>query len=129
MNRYLDWYEQAKIDFEKAKNDLKLGYYEWCCFTAQQSCEKVVKSLIMKLGYTPWGHSITNLLKLIQDKINIPDEIIEKAQLLDAYYIPTRYPNSFSEGKPSDYYNKRMAEEAIDAADKIIGFCENYIIK
>jgi len=32
MNRYLDWYEQAKIDFEKAKNDLKLGYYEWCCF-------------------------------------------------------------------------------------------------
>ncbi len=73
MNRYLDWYEQAKIDFEKAKNDLELGYYEWCCFGV--------------------------------------------------------YPNSFAEGKPSDYYNKRMAEEAIDAADKIIGFCENYIIK
>ncbi len=129
MNRYLDWFEQAKIDFEKAKKDFESGYYEWCCFTSQQSGEKAVKALIMKLGYTPWGHSITNLLKLLRDKIKIPEDIIEGAQLLDSYYIPTRYPNSFSEGKPSDYYNKKLAEEAIDAAYNIIKFCENHLFK
>ncbi|MGC8943612.1 MAG: HEPN domain-containing protein [Caldisericia bacterium] len=129
MNRYLDWYEQAKIDFEKAKYDLKQGYYEWCCFTAQQSGEKIVKALILKLGFSPWGHSITNLLKLLKEKIEIHEDIINKAQILDSYYIPTRYPNSFSEGKPSDYYNKKMAEEAIDAASEIIRFCENYLLK
>ncbi len=129
MNRYLDWFEQAKIDFEKAKKDLEGGYYEWCCFTSQQSGEKAVKALIMKLGYTPWGHSITNLLKLLKDKIEIPEDIIESSQLLDSYYIPTRYPNSFSEGKPSDYYNKKLAEEAINAAYNIIKFCETNIFK
>jgi len=129
VNRYLDWYEQGKLDLEKAKKDLESGYYEWSCFTAQQSVEKVVKALILKLGFTPWGHSITNLLKLIKKEIKISDELINKAQVLDSYYIPTRYPNSFSEGKPSDYYNRKMAEEAIDAASEIIRFCENYILK
>ena len=35
----------------------------------------------------PWGHSITGLLKEIRKKVNIPEEILEDAQLLDAYYI------------------------------------------
>jgi HEPN domain-containing protein len=29
VNRYLDWYEQGKLDLEKAKKDLESGYYEW----------------------------------------------------------------------------------------------------
>ena len=129
MNRYLDWFEQAKIDLEKAKLDLTNGFYEWACFTSQQSGEKSVKALILKFGFTPWGHSITALLKLISDKIRIPKEIIECGQLLDSYYIPTRYPNGFDSGKPADYYNERVAKEAIDAAGKILEFCKDYIFR
>ncbi|MGA1843999.1 MAG: HEPN domain-containing protein [bacterium] len=53
--------------------------------------------------------------------------LIELAQLLDTFYIPTRYPNGFSIGKPADYYNKRMAGEALHAAEEIIRFCEVYL--
>jgi len=33
------------------------------------------------------------------------EDWMEQAQRLDTYYIPTRYPNGFSAGKPADYYS------------------------
>jgi len=129
MNRYKDWFEQAQRDFGKAKLDVKNEFYDWACFTSQQAAEKAVKALCMKLKFDVWGHSITNILQFLKEKINIPEKIIELAQLLDTYYIPTRYPNGFVTGKPADYYNKKMAEEAINACDEIIRFCESYINK
>jgi len=127
MNRYKDWMEQADRDREKASLDFVHGYYEWCCFTAQQAAEKAVKALGMKIGLDVWGHAVTNLLRLLSDDIHIPAEIIESAQLLDTFYIPTRYPNGFSIGKPADYYNKHMAGEALDACEKVLGFCASAI--
>lgn len=81
----------------------------------------------MKLGFDVWGHSITNTLKLLTDTIEVSDEIMESAQLLDTFYIPTRYPNGFSMGKPSDYYNEKMAKEALNACGTVIGFCKAHI--
>ncbi len=127
MNRYKDWLEEAAIDAQKAQVDLQHGYYNWCCFTSQQAAEKAVKALSMFLGFDVWGHSIVGILKIIKEKIEIPEIILEKAQLLDTFYIPTRYPNGFSMGKPSDYYNRRMAQDSINACDEIIKFCKSSI--
>jgi len=124
MNRYRDWLEQAEIDLEKGRIDLRHEYFNWACFTAQQAAEKAVKGLCMFLGFEPWGHSITNMLRLLRDRIDVPAEMVENAQMLDAFYIPTRYPNGFSMGKPSDYYNSKMAGEALNACEKIIRFCK-----
>ena len=124
MNRYRDWLEQAKRDLQRAHIDVQYEYWEWACFTCQQSAEKAVKSLLMNYGYTAWGHSITAMLRNLSN-VSIPDIVMEQGQKLDAFYIPTRYPNGFIEGKPADYYNQRQAQEAIDAATNIIRFCEN----
>jgi HEPN domain-containing protein len=61
------------------------------------------------------------------ERVEIPVPLLEYAQLLDAYYIPTRYPNGFAEGKPSDYYNRKQAQEALDAAGEIIRFSKDHI--
>jgi len=127
MNRYKDWLEQGERDREKAALDFMHGYYEWCCFTAQQAAEKAAKALAMKINFDVWGHSVTSILKLLSEQLELPPEVVEAAQLLDTYYIPTRYPNGFSIGKPADYYNKRMAGEALDACEKIIKFCQGAI--
>lgn len=124
MNRYKDWIEEAERDLEKTRLDIQYEYYNWACFTAQQSAEKAAKALCMKLGFDTWGHSITNTLKLLKEKIEVPQEVIEQAQLLDTFYIPTRYPNGFSIGKPSDYYNEKIAREALHACEKVVGFCK-----
>jgi len=128
-NRYQDWREQGIRDLGKARLDCQHEYWEWACFTAQQSAEKVLKGLAMWLGLEVWGHSLTDLIKVLRKFIEVPEEILEYAQTLDIFYIPSQYPNGFASGKPADYFNKKNAVEAIGAADHIIGFCESHLPK
>jgi len=129
VNRWRDWYEQSKRDYERALIDIQYGYYEWACFTLQQSAEKAIKALGMARGLTLWGHSLTEMLKWIEQEtgIEVPASVLDRARLLDLYYIPPRYPNSFASGKPADYFTEAQAREALDAADQIIRFCESLL--
>ena len=129
MTRWKDWFEQGERDLQKSGLDLANGYYEWACFTAQQASEKIIKALGMKMGYALWGHSITEMLKTLSKDIDIPPEINEKAQMLDIYYIPSRYPNGFPQGKPADYFNQKKAEEAVNAGNSIITFAKGYLFE
>ena len=47
--------------------------------------------------------------------------------MLDKHYIPTRYPNSFEAGAPTDYYTVEEAENAIRCAREIVEFCGDQI--
>jgi HEPN domain-containing protein len=126
MNRYRDWPSQAARDLERARIDIQYEYWEWACFTSQQAAENAVKALLMHRGLDAWGHAITPMLRGLQDPPASTD-LIELAQLLDAYYIPARYPNGFAEGKPADYYNAAKAQEAVHAAEAILQFCQNHL--
>lgn len=128
MNRWKDWYEQGKRDLGRAILDIEHGYYEWACFTSQQSAEKVIKALALKYGLNLWGHSLTEMLTILSRYIDI-EEIKDKARLLDIYYIPPRDPNGFPSGKPADYFTEKQAKEAIDAANDIIRFCEGILFR
>jgi HEPN domain-containing protein len=126
MNRYQDWLDQAERDLQRAEIDLQYEYWEWACFTAQQATEKAVKALLMNKGISAWGHAITPMLRRLND-VSVPEAMIRYAQLLDAYYIPTRYPNGFAEGKPADYYNESIAREAVNAASELFRFCQDHL--
>jgi HEPN domain-containing protein len=128
MNRYRDWLDQADRDLRRAGLDMEYEFWEWACFTSQQAAEKAVKALLMNRGVATWGHAITPMLKRLENVL-VPDILILHAQLLDAYYIPTRYPNGFPEGKPADYFNRQKANEAVDAAREIIRFCHDHIAR
>jgi len=127
MNRWKDWYEQGKRDLERAKLDFDHRFYEWACFTSQQSAEKVIKGLALNLGLMIWGHSLTEILKILSERIEISEALKDEAKLLDLYYIPPRYPNGFPSGKPADYFTEKQAREALDAAGHIIRFCESHL--
>ncbi|MCX7838189.1 MAG: HEPN domain-containing protein [Anaerolineae bacterium] len=128
MNRSQDWLAQAVRDLQKAQTDIQFEYWEWACFTAQQAAEKAVKALLMARGMDVWGHAITPMLRAVSD-VNVPARLIEFAQLLDTYYIPTRYPNGFAIGKPADYFNASKAHEAFEAASEIVRFCQDHITR
>ncbi|PWH13447.1 MAG: DNA-binding protein [Ardenticatenia bacterium] len=127
MNRWKDWYEQGKRDYTRALIDIQHGYYEWACFTLQQATEKVIKALGLARHLTLWGHSLTEMLQRIAEDLAVPPEILDRARLLDLYYIPPRYPNGFASGKPADYFTYAQAQEALHAADQVIRFCEEHL--
>lgn len=121
--RFRDWITQAENDLEHARKSLKMQDYSWSCFAAQQSAEKALKAVYDFLGGEGWGHMVTKLLKeLPEDKVSVPEELLEKSKYLDKLYIPTRYPNGFDSGVPADYYTVREAEEAIRYAADILSF-------
>jgi len=119
-NRERDWFNQSLKDLEQAKISLKHKRYEWACFASHQAAEKAIKSLHLHLGEEVWGHTIEKLLKELPFRIS--QKLIDKAKVLDSFYIPTRYPNGFPEGAPYQHYGKLQAEEAIKYAKEIIEF-------
>jgi len=48
--------------------------------------------------------------------------LIELAKALDKHYIPTRYPNGFELGAPTDCYTRNEAARAIEQAEEIVVF-------
>lgn len=127
VDRSFDWFKQAMRDLEQAVRSEEDGFYEWACFTAQQAAEKAVKALHLRHGQEAWGHVVARLLRELPSPVKVPDELIEKAQVLDGFYIPPRYPNGFPEGAPFEHYNRRHSSEAIRYAREILDFVGSYL--
>lgn len=126
-SRYLDWLRQAEADLRHARNALASGDYEWSCFAAHQAGEKALKALFRRLGMDAWGHTLTVLIGNLPSPAQPGEALIQCAKVLDKHYIPTRYPNGFDSGAPTDFYTAQEAEQAIDCANRIVAFCRDQI--
>ena len=127
-NRYADWYRQAEADLRHARHAHDDGDFEWSCFAAHQAAEKALKAVFLKAGMDAWGHTLTVLIGNLPDHISKPAEsLINAARILDKFYIPTRYPNGFESGAPTDFYTAGEAQNAIDEAEAILEYCRRQI--
>jgi HEPN domain-containing protein len=127
-NRYPDWFRQAEADLTHARNSLEKGDFEWSCFASHQSAEKAIKAVFLKLGMDAWGHTLTVLIGNLPKTADLPSEIlVNHARVLDKFYIPTRYPNGFESGAPTDFYTSEEAQNAISRAEEILEFCRHQI--
>ena len=50
VERSQDWMDEAVGDLEHARNDREHGFYNWACFSSQQSAEKAVEAVFQKMG-------------------------------------------------------------------------------
>lgn len=120
------WLSQARHTRESAERDAQFGDFAWSCFKSQQAGEYALKALLRGLGQPAHGHALRRLLSdLSAIELEVPQVVVEKAQILDRHYVPTRYADAFPEGSPHEYYNRAAAEEALDAADKIIRWVQS----
>lgn len=120
--RAMDWLRQAERDLEQAEDSRRAGRHEWACFAAQQAAEKAVKALHLHHGQEAWGHVIARLLRDLPPTVPVPEDLVEKARVLDNFYIPPRYPNSHPAGPPFEHYGPLQSEEAIRYAREILAF-------
>jgi len=122
-DRSPDWLAQAQRNLAQAKDSAREGRHEWACFAAQQAAEAAVKALHLRCGLDAWGHIVRRLLEELPDPVVIPPDLIEAARVLDAHYVPTRYPNGHAEGAPGEHYGPLQSGEAIRHAGQILEFC------
>ena len=119
--------DEAKGDLDHAKSDVEGGYYNWACFSSQQGAEKAVKAVFQKMGAEAWGHSVADLLKELSTRVDVPQDLMNRALELDKAYIPASYPNAHPSGSPRSRYTKGEAERLVKHAEEIIEFCSGLL--
>lgn len=119
-NRWRDWLAQADHDLGQATASHRDGRHDWSCFAAHQAAEKAVKALHLALGREAWGHVTARLLNQLPTPP--PAELIDRARILDNYYVPARYPNGHVEGPAFEHYGSLHSSQALDHARAVIDF-------
>ncbi|MBI2829797.1 MAG: HEPN domain-containing protein [Chloroflexi bacterium] len=124
--RAKDWLAQAERDLQHAQHSLDAGDYEWACFAAHQASEKALESGISGIGdQVIVGHSLREMMLELKHTLPVPDSLLNMARVLDRHYIPSRYPDAHPAGAPFEFYTKKEADQAINYANKVIGFCKS----
>lgn len=118
---YKEWIKRAKDDKLSIQAILKEnGPTNTVCFLSQQMAEKYLKALmVFHHKKFPKVHDLLKLESLVE-KIN-PDirELDNEIDILNRYYIKTRYPGDYPE------FNEDNAKEAFNSALKI----EEFVLK
>ena len=65
---------------------------------------------------------VARLLQELPALAVVPALLVDKAHVLDGYYIPARYPNGHHAGAPLEHYGALQSREAISYAREILEF-------
>lgn len=114
------WLEKAGEDelFCKAVLKRKDAPPAPFCFLCQQAAEKYLKALLVfhKKEY-PKIHDLKRLATILEPLVPDIFDIEEAFNILNKYYVITRYPADFPEG-----FTWQDAEEAFDATTRVKKF-------
>jgi HEPN domain-containing protein len=123
-DRSADWLNQALRDLEQAEASMQADRHEWACFAAHQATEKSLKALNMALDQQVWGHTLTRIWAEVPGKDELqpppPEGLEDRLRLLDGFYIPTRYPDSYPDGTPGEHFGRLQSEQGLFHATAII---------
>ena len=125
MNRAADWLHQARADLSQAQLSADAGHHEWACFACHQAVEKALKALHLHHGQQSWGHGLGRSLRDLPPQAMAAlaaqvTELEDRLRVLDALYIPTRYPDSLPEGAPTDHFGRLQSSDALCHARALV---------
>lgn len=113
------WMHKADHDIGIAQLALnqKPEYTDAICFHCQQAAEKYLKALLVfkEIDFKR-THSLTYLLDLLSEKINISEKLYSYVEKLESFAVEVRYPDDMYEP------THKEAKEALNAAVKIKTF-------
>lgn len=117
------WLDQAEADRHGAQLLFDGESYHLACFIAQQVAEKALKAYLYAQGEEiVLGHSVEALTRRCAEYDEGFADLRDEVASLDAYYIPTRYPNGLPDSIPARVYTRGAAEETLRMADRTLAF-------
>ncbi|MGQ9459594.1 MAG: HEPN domain-containing protein [Anaerolineae bacterium] len=115
------WLRQAEEDLRWTRHLANQGAYYLACFLAQQVAEKALKAYLYAQGLeVVLGHSVERLCAAASAYDPAFGVHARSWSLLDAHYIPTRYPNGLPDGIPADVYTQKAAQDAVALAEEVV---------
>ena len=125
MNRAKDWFHQAAADLAQAQLSAEAAHHEWACFACHQAVEKALKAMHLQQGQQSWGHGLGRSFRelppaVAADLANAVSDLEDRLRVLDALYIPTRYPDSLPEGAPTDHFGRLQSSDALSHARALL---------
>jgi len=123
------WFQQAYYDIKATRWNIQGRFYDTACFLAQQAGEKALKSLLYFQGARRTALLTHSLVEMVQEggkKVDRLTDLLDQARELDLHYIPSRYPNGIPSGYPHQFYGKKVADQALIAAEKIFSTIQDH---
>lgn len=112
------WLAQAEADLVAAHYNYEGEQFYIACFLAQQSAEKAIKACLYARGEERViGHAVTELLNRAGGAFDL---LSDDAPVLDAYYLPSRYPDSLPGGIPAEVFGRSAARTALDISKRVL---------
>lgn len=115
QNNYAEWLKKAEEDEQSIKAILKEnGAPSTACFLSQQMAEKYLKALLLFHNKNfPKIHDLLELETLLLDKYPQIQIIHKQLEILNRYYIETRYPGDYPD------FTFTEAQKAFEAAAQV----------
>ena len=116
------WLKQTEHDLLVAQTHLQNDCFSDCCFMCEQAAQKAMKAFLFAQGERAIvEHSIASMVKRACGYDATFQPCLEKASVLDQYYIPTRYPDALAEpAVPFESYTREQAAEALAITREIV---------
>jgi HEPN domain-containing protein len=112
------WLEFAERDLRSSEELIDGELYANACFHAQQAVEKALKGLLLCRDETiPKIHSLPELFVLAGEAALAPYR--DAIDVLNKYYIPTRYPDLIEGEEPSWFSDDKEARAALAKAREV----------
>lgn len=94
-----NWISLAKYDLETAEAMLNADRYLYVAFMCQQAIEKILKACYVKEfnDTPPYTHNLLRLAKELSFFSKIGSDKLEHVEVLNAYYIESRYTEELGE--------------------------------
>lgn len=92
------------------------------CFHAQQATENALKAVVTHLsGDAPPVHAAVRLIRALDElACPMPADVRDRAESLDKFYVPTRYPDALGFVDAALAYKPRDADLAIEGARLVV---------
>jgi HEPN domain-containing protein len=123
------WFQQAVYDLKATRWNINGGFHNTACFLAQQAGEKALKSLLYYLGARRTALLTQSLVEMVREggkRVPALKDLLDQARELDFHYISSRYPNGFPSGYPHQFYDRKVAEQAMVATEKIFSTIRDF---
>lgn len=120
LNRYKKLLKEAERHLERAEAARAATKPVWAYYAAHQSAETAVKALRLRHSLNGHERMVARLLLDMPQSIDVPEQLLQKAAIIDSHYLPVHVAES--ERETPRLNGKVTADHAVETAQEILAF-------